>query len=311
MDKVYFYHGTSAVYINYIIKNGINGKYPDELFDLLVKYYDGKSISGKKIYIDRFIHRQEDIRTNKDKIYLSLTRNLSVAEEFANRERINGEGPGVMINRIYERYENGEFNKLNLEEKNKIYNLLKFFGKYSDKQVPGLILAFTKIDLEDIIIQNENYMMESELHMMESELHMLENIKSHDYELVYRHQISPINIYIYDSSTKIYIKLLSDEANEYIQKINLSSITNDYRLTKLDADLIIPEDMLNREITLNNSEIIKYKIRYVGESDLYKNYKFDIINSNNSNYTLIIKKKLISFNLVHNDFYKLNFRPNL
>lgn len=78
----YLYHGTSFFYIDYIKINGLQGKYPDELFNKINKFwpYISAETNNRKAlaYVPGFIERNA---TNNYQI--SFTPKLEIAKEYA------------------------------------------------------------------------------------------------------------------------------------------------------------------------------------------------------------------------------------
>ena len=143
----YLFHGTSSLYIPYILKYGLNGKYPEELYNDLLFFWDKipEKNSDKLTYINSFIDRQKNVRINKT-ISISLTTEYEVAKEYANGSRNNGEGPGYMMDLIH--HNKDDINpRLNMEEKKRLDELFKKFGFSPQKKTTGVILAFNIDDL--------------------------------------------------------------------------------------------------------------------------------------------------------------------
>ena len=143
----YLFHGTSSLYIPYILKDGLNGKYPEELYNDLLFFWDKipEKNSDKLTYINSFIDRQTNVRINKT-ISISLTTEYEVAEEYANGARNNGEGPGYMMDLIH--HNKDDINpRLIMEEKKRLDELFKKFGFSPQKKTTGVILAFNIDDL--------------------------------------------------------------------------------------------------------------------------------------------------------------------
>ena len=78
----YLYHGTSFFYIDYFIKNGLQGKYPDELFNKINEYWPvikEKTSSSKALaYVPGFIERNAI-----NNYQISFTPKLEIAKEYA------------------------------------------------------------------------------------------------------------------------------------------------------------------------------------------------------------------------------------
>ena len=55
MDKLIVYHGTSLLYLPYILKDGLTGRYPDKLYEELLFFWNkvtNKESNPKVTYID-------------------------------------------------------------------------------------------------------------------------------------------------------------------------------------------------------------------------------------------------------------------
>ena len=103
MDKLIVYHGTSLLYLPYILKDGLTGRYPDELYEELLFFWNkvtNKVSNPKVTYIDSFLQRQIEVRQN-NRIEISLTKQYSTALEYANKARTNGEGPGYIMDAVF------------------------------------------------------------------------------------------------------------------------------------------------------------------------------------------------------------------
>jgi len=88
----YLYHGTSFYYIDNFIKDGLQGKYPIELFNKIQEYWkiiSPETISRKALaYVPGFIEKN-----NSNYIQISLTTKLDIAKEYSGGARVIGEGP--------------------------------------------------------------------------------------------------------------------------------------------------------------------------------------------------------------------------
>ena len=144
----YLFHGTSSLYIPYILKYGLNGKYPEELYNDLLFFWDKipEKNSDKLTYINSFIDRQKNVRINKT-ISISLTTEYEVAKEYANGSRNNGEGPGYMMDLIH--HNKDDINpRLNMEEKKRLDELFKKNDGY--KNVSTSEISITKSSLRKL-----------------------------------------------------------------------------------------------------------------------------------------------------------------
>lgn len=187
----YLYHGTSFFYIDYIKINGLQGKYPDELFNKINKFWPHikKSNTNTKAlaYVPGFIERN-----TKDNYQISLTPKLEIAKEYAGGARKIGEGPTYFTYALGEYLVNKESNDL-LDDMRNFYNILNDALRY-----PPLILAIKVNKFEQL----KNI-----------------TIKEDMWELSISFSISPDKLYIISEDGPI--KLLSPEGNEYIQNTKI------------------------------------------------------------------------------------------
>lgn len=184
----YILHGTNLFYIDEIKKNGLNGLYPQQLYNIVKKYWPYIRYLREDSYVDDFISRQEEIRNTKN-IQLSFTGKLSVAKEYSENARKFGEGPSRFLSTM-EKYIRQ--NKDNTDEIISDFKILKDAFAY-----PGIILAIDKEDFLDLAKLDINSLDE--------------------WEYILRYPIPAEKLYIRIDNN--YIKLLSDEANIYITKI--------------------------------------------------------------------------------------------
>lgn len=146
----YVFHGTSSLYVEYLLRYGFNGMYPDELYQSLKLYYrlipQQNRISDFKVYIVEFFKRQENIRKSPGEIDISLTNDYSQAIEYANTARCNGEGPGYIIELIRHNY---EIVKSILKIEDSIRELDRFLKKFEGHI--GIVLCFRKSELLELV----------------------------------------------------------------------------------------------------------------------------------------------------------------
>lgn len=260
----YLYHGTSFFYIDNFIKDGLQGKYPDELFNKIKEYWPyilEKTTNGKAlIYVPRFINKNisEDIQ-------ISLTTKLHIAKEYSGGERVIGEGP------TYFTYALGEYLYTKKTESNDLLdNMRKFYITLTDAlQYPSLILAIKVNEVNEIEELNEKEIEES-------------------YEFRIDFSIKPDKLYIMSENGPI--KLLSEEGTEYIKntKIKIEETKRireekkrieEKKLKEWNEDISLQGDYKYIIMRKNN-----YTIRVV--YDIYKD-KYINIEVDDSNETLL------------------------
>jgi hypothetical protein len=150
------YHGTSTLYIPYILKDGLTGRYPDELYEELLFFWNMIPLDEKTNIsrytmrrITDFLDRQINIRKTGE-IDISVTTDYTYASDYANGRRNNGEGPGFMMDVIFSAQKLIE--KANPSISEKLHTLLTRFGLYGPK-TKGIMLA---IKVTDLIAVSQN-----------------------------------------------------------------------------------------------------------------------------------------------------------
>lgn len=198
------WHGTSMYYIDDIKKNGLDGKYPDEIYNKMVLLNNEYPFLKNATYVNWFFERQEKKR-NDNRVSLSFTTQIETAMEFASGVRASGEGPIKYLD---------EINKNKLADKNTLANELKTIIDNIHKY-PGIILAIKLSDYvnlkssDDLINERVSDLYEEYINGKQLPI---------EYEYLVRKKIPPEIIYIYNMSTMLYIKLLSVEGNNFIYK---------------------------------------------------------------------------------------------
>lgn len=203
------YHGTSMFYMNDIKMNGLNGKYPQELYEKIKKYWADHKIkyvyeqSKALTYVPGFITRQE----KKDgSVELSFTARYDVALEYAGGERVLGEGPGYFANNLSAFVRNLKDTKQPIDK-----DMLDFSEKLERAiKYPGIVLAIKQDDFKLEYKENDTNLKESFKNYF-----IKDKINSGKWEYPIRFEIPPDKIYIALSESKL-IPLLSKEADEYI-----------------------------------------------------------------------------------------------
>jgi len=159
-DYTTVYHGTSSLYFDYIKQDGLTGMYPDGLYQKLLMYYRliprEKRVGFSKNFINEFIKRQENIRKTKE-IDISLTNDYTQASEYANTMRINGEGPGYIIQMIRDNY---EILKGILIDERSIKALDMFLTTFVGHT--GIILLFKKSELLELVPEEDGGFVETQ-----------------------------------------------------------------------------------------------------------------------------------------------------
>ena len=248
------WHGTSMYYIDDIKKNGLDGKYPDEIYNKMVLLNNEYPFLKNATYVNWFFERQEKKR-NDNKVSLSFTTQIATAMEFASGVRASGEGPTKYLD---------EINKNKLADKNTLANELKTIIDNIQKY-PGIILA---IKLSDYVNLKSSDDLINEYETGKYEMYINGEKKLPiEYEWQLRKKIPPEIIYIYDMSTMLYIKLLSVEGNNFIYKTlknNFKKILEKAKKAKNDIPKYIdhykehPEDISRID---NVIKLYKQKIK--------------------------------------------------
>jgi hypothetical protein len=179
------YHGTSSYYFDSIKANGLPGKFPEDLLaDIKTAYNAGYGRVDP--YVGWFLDRQS--RLDKNEISLSLTGQLSVAEEYSNGARQGSEGLSRMVMSL--------LGKTLTPELQIIANKLFKVSRY-----PGIILVVKVDEIK---------------HNMES---FYESIPEDGiWEHTIHFKIPPEKLYLLKNDGVI-IKILSQEADIYVKSI--------------------------------------------------------------------------------------------
>lgn len=261
----YLYHGTSFFYIDNIIEYGLDGRYPDSLYNEMKEY---SSIIKKNllnpggsgfVYLDGFFERQEQIRQG-GRVSLSFTAKMDVAREYTGGQRIIGEGPTNFINRL------GEFLE---QESNNTSDIIKRMSILYDKlsialRCLPLILAIKINDFDELKDKN---------------------ITTSTWEETIYFPILPSQLYIVSPTHSRHIKLLSDDGIEYIDNQRDIQIENELererRLTEEKEKLKdwVGTESFNKEY----SHIRFYKEKY-SLGITYDTYGREYIHIDISNY---------------------------
>jgi hypothetical protein len=290
-------HGTNLFYIDMIKKNGLDGKYPKELLDIIRKYWSKISYlseeskwGGYSDWVGLFLGRQERIEQTGT-ISLSLTGQSHTAEYYGGKNygtNVLGEGPSTFLKTLDKYIE--EHGKDNVDPDMLFaYNYMKEARFY-----PGIILA---IDIRDF----KNNIELSTYNI--SDLNM--------YEFKLDQKIPPEKLYIRKGDND-YVLLLSNEGNAYIQKmLEQMRIERDkYRLLQIEEEKMHLEQIKKPPVqqidewnvdaktvpkgkltyfnykVINETKNIKINIEYNGDDYFILN----ITNRNNINIILEIQK---------------------
>jgi hypothetical protein len=179
------YHGTSSYYFDSIKVNGLPGKFPEDLLaDIKTAYNAGYGRVDP--YVGWFLDRQ--IRLDNNNFSLSLTGDLSVAEEYSNGARQGGEGLSRMVMSL--------FGKTLSPELQIIANKLSKVSRY-----PGIILVVKVDEIKDNM--KSFYEIIPEDGIWEHTIHF---------------KIPPEKLYL-RKNDGVIIKILSQEADIYIKSI--------------------------------------------------------------------------------------------
>ena len=134
------YHRTNLFYIDDIIKNGLTGKYNENIFKIMKRYFNTIRINEKTNHIDSFFDRQNRVRENPKDINLSFTDKLSIAKEYSTGALDFGEGPS-RFHSLFKTYIYENKNKIDdgmIKDYETINNVYKH---------PGIILAVNTDDI--------------------------------------------------------------------------------------------------------------------------------------------------------------------
>ena len=155
------YHGTSSIYIPYLLHYGLSGRYPGELYVPLLRIWklmliwenewEGIYIDRQdKSYINKFFRRQE----NRGKIQISLTTRLDTAMEYIQsstyNRRIGGEGITFLLNVLkinWIHIRTHDLDAVTIED-------LKFITQFFSQEQKGVVLSFWKHDLMMLLPDN-------------------------------------------------------------------------------------------------------------------------------------------------------------
>jgi len=289
----FLYHGTSTLYRSYLETDGLTGRYPDYLYEKLKKFYIIATGSRTETspyqthhgnYIQLFFLRQKDVRTDELNIDISLSADYSNAEEYANRGRKNGEGPGYIIGLLKEKYDTILSTDVNLKQE--LDELIDFF----DQKTAGIVLAFDKSELKEYV---QNVYGEDAAQLVSEQI---------DSRSVYKRFTYPIPahlIYVMNNKTHA-VKLLSKDGKEFIDSLIQPESSETLPESGSSEDIL--DILLDKEIKVNLNQIIRFKLIpfkkdhewEVHTSDIssYRDYYFYTMNLGNGDYMLKIKRVL-------------------
>jgi hypothetical protein len=275
-EEKYIYHGTSAFYLPYIEKKGINGKYPDELYELLLDCWhkldsaDKNSViltsSGR--YARMFLERQQEIRQNNE-FHISLTKDLTVAKEYANGKPL-GEGP---MNIIVDSEANSHLFDDNPHNYNRLEHLFARNHNPEFKQL-GIILAFKISDIQELY-DNEGI-----------DINVAEAVEHSSGEFICHVKIpySIIHIVVTNKFNRMSFPLLSDENAKNFLRSNTEYF---------DLQRYLQEQQLQQENFAD--EAIKQQVRSENIADKTDDLFMPLINTG---------KKISGYDLIHG--YRVN-----
>ena len=183
-------HGTNLYYIDDIKKDGLTGKYNQELLDIIKKYWNNIKHLAKDPYVNYFLERLERIEKGENPS-LSFTGQIAVAKEYSNGARKFGEGPSRFLSTL-DRYMD-ENKRMVTDDMEHFYNIM-----YKASLYPGIILAIDKDDFE------------------ETKTIKISDLNKWEHTLNF--QIPPNKLYIRRDNND-YILLNSKEGEEYIENL--------------------------------------------------------------------------------------------
>jgi len=236
------YHGTSSLYIPYLLQDGLSGRYPAELYipllrlwKLLLKWdkeWEGIRIEQQaKSYINKFFVRQQ----NKGKIQISLTTRLDTAMEYIQsssyNRRIGGEGISFLLDVLKQNWKEiktHDLDEVTIED-------LKFITQFFSQEQKGVILSFWKHELMLLLPD------ECENNCLTKVLFLGQCAKKQD-EIFFDHAIRPDLIYILPKPFADLVKL-----EEY------ESVLSSYTKPFVDTELFsILQDVKKIDQTYSN-----------------------------------------------------------
>jgi hypothetical protein len=287
----YFYHGTNLFYIDDIIENGLTGKYNEQIYQIIEKYWPiisewlDEHGKPKSPYVQFFLERQQKVIDDALKISLSFTSHLHVAKRYGKGIRTLGECPTYFFMH-FTQYINDNKEKIT-DDMKKDYKTINNAYKY-----PQIILAINIDEFDKTQISNFGNLDEWEIMV-----HL-----SIDVEKLY--------IMIDDET---FVSLTSDEGVKYIKnlkedflkkqkeeqsEIEKNKSSHEWIISKSNTPLLYTYEARNRSIkcriyvvydifkdnlhylnlSINNNNTINIdiEINYIFEEN---NYKIRIKNS--------------------------------
>jgi hypothetical protein len=236
-NNEFLLHGTNLFYIDFIKRDGLSGKFFDYFYEIMEMYYplikEWHITKYKRIepYVDYFLTRQRQIRAGQ-KPYISFSGKFFTASEYGSRgSRKLGEGVGYFFNYLKLFIENNKY--VDLELRN-FYEILE-----NAYRMPGIILAINKNDIEQL----KDY--------------SIDELNNDEYYI--NEPITPDKLYIRIDFNN-YVKLLSDEGEEYINNLKLKHRDDEDERVKREKQL--REEQLRQEEKMDDS--IKYTINRYG-----------------------------------------------
>ena len=237
-DKKWVYHGTGAMYFNYIRDYGLTGKYPSKMYNdltdiwvnikshiffengILPDDYDlnydldkkypplNQGDSVKINFIELFFERQSTI---KKRIQISLTGDYGTAVKYAN-SKTGGEGPYHIMELLDGNYDAIMQDRyIEPEMKALMDQYLLMFG-FRGKKQKGIILAF---DVNELVNSIDKYKHDED--MRNDYLRTLHSAIDRGEFIMIDFPIKPELVYVViDYDSKNYVPIQSPEAEQFI-----------------------------------------------------------------------------------------------
>ena len=237
----FIYHGTNLFYIDDIIKNGLTGKYNQQIFDIIKKHWPTISEwldehdKPKSPYVSYFLDRQQIVIDKAPNISLSFTGRLYVAKEYGASVRKLGEGPTFFFQH-FTQYINENIEKIT-EDMKKDYETINNAYKH-----PQIILAINIDDFD------------------KNQISDFEDLDQ--WEIMVHFSIDVTQLYIMKDD-ETFVLLKSSEGVEYIKnlkqkflqkqqeeqaEIEKNKLSPDWVITKSNTPLLYTYEALNRSI---------------------------------------------------------------
>jgi hypothetical protein len=261
----FIYHVTNLFYIDDIIKNGLTGKYNEDIYQIMKKHFNTIRKNEITPYIDSFFSRQYRVRENATYINLSFTGKLSIAKEYSTGALHFGEGPSrfyFLFNEYIYKNKNIYKNKID-DDMIKDYKTINNAYKH-----PGIILAVNTDDID--------------MDFSEERIITLNN------------PIPPELLYII-TDDELPIQLTSEKGVEYIQELKDQFFTKQQIEKRKLEQLKLSNNWIIRE-KINDFKHIYEAIKHIINCRIYVEYNIDEEDEESNKYP-----HYLSFSINNND----------